>query len=97
MDDTEDKRAVRDILMCVIGEALIQADASFMFGHDFSSIIEKYAPLLKKTTATDKYIHADFEELRGILDAINDSQPFLGASYQLVQDKIDSIENEIYK
>jgi hypothetical protein len=96
MSQNDDPKAVRDILMCVIGESLMEADASFMFGHDFSPIIDKYAPLLKKTTIADSHIHEDFDSLRTTIKNMNEYRPFLGTSYSLVQEKIDRIEQEIY-
>lgn len=46
-DPAVEDKAVHDILMCVIGETLIYANAKCMFGQDFDSIINKYKPLLK--------------------------------------------------
>jgi hypothetical protein len=86
---------VNNVLMSVIGESLVKADASFLFGYDFSDIIDKYSPLLqKKKPETDIY-KKDIEELKQLIAAINASTPFLGNSYNLVMDKIDFIEQEI--
>lgn len=93
--DTEPK-AIRDILMCVIGEALIQADASFMFGHDFSPIIDRYAPLLKRANVNDTYVHEALDNLRDTIRTVNKDQPFPGSVHAYVQEKIDLVEREIY-
>lgn len=96
MDDIKNKRAIHDILMCVIGDALMEADASFMFGHDFSPIIDRYAPLLKRTDVNDIYIHKALDNLRDTIQAINEDRPFQGNVYTYLQEKIDNIEHEIY-
>lgn len=55
VDPAVEDKAVHDILMCVIGETLIYANANFMFGQDFDFIINKYKPLLKqKCDMTDE-------------------------------------------
>lgn len=96
MDQNDETKAIHDILMCVIGEALMTADASFMFGYDFSHIINKYAPLLKRANVNDAYVHEALDSLRNTIRAVNDTQPFQGDVHAYLQEKIDNVEREIY-
>lgn len=93
-NEIEDK-SVHDILMCVIGEALMEADASFMFGHDFSNIINKYAPILQHKPPTTEIIREDIHKIKYIIKEINKTTPFLGASHELVQTKLDRLEYDV--
>ena len=96
MATNETDRSVRDILMCVIGEALMEADASFMFGHDFSPIIEKWGLLLQKRNLfKTKMYREDILEIKQLVAGVNASTPFLGTAHQLIQDKLDNLESEI--
>ena len=88
--------SVHDILMCVIGEALMEADASFMFGHDFGPILDKWSPLLqKKNQFKTKVYREDIQEIKELVAGVNASTPFLGAAHQLIQDRLDNLESEI--
>lgn len=91
----EDSTAVEQILICVIGDTLLQADASFLFGHDFSDIIKKYSPLLACKDIQDEMLKNDIEELKTILSEMHKTQPFLGNSYQLLTNKLEAIESQL--
>lgn len=91
---TNDK-AIHDIIMCIIGEALLEADASFMFGHDFSNIVNKYGPIIQHKQPTVEVIREDINEIKQILEDINQDTPFLGSTYKLVQEKLDHLEYSI--
>ncbi len=96
--DTENEfndTSVHDILMCVIGEALLEADASFMFGHDFSRIINKYGPLLKRKNKSVELIRADINHIKELVALINKDTPFLGNSHGLLQDYLDRLEIDV--
>lgn len=96
MDTNETDRSVCDILMCVIGEALMEADASFMFGHDFGPIIDRWGPLLQKRNQfKTKMYKEDILEIKQLVAGVNASTPFLGTAHQLIQDKLDNLESEI--
>ena len=96
MSETNSNKSVHDILMCVIGEALIEADASFMFGHDFGPIIDKWGPLLqKKNLFKTKMYREDILEIKQLVAGVNASTPFLGSAHQLIQDRLDHLEEEI--
>ena len=95
MDTNETDRSVRDILMCVIGEALMEADASFMFGHDFGPIIDKWSPLLqKKNSFKEKAYRENILEIKQLIAEANTYAPFAGDTHQLIQDKLDNLEKK---
>ena len=88
--------SVHDILMCVIGDALIEADASFMFWKDFGPIIDKWSPLLqKKNQFKTKIYRQDIQEIKQLVAGVNVSTPFLGTAHELIQDRLDDLEREI--
>lgn len=87
--------SVHDILMCVIGDALMEADASFMFGHNFGPIIDKWGPLLQRKQPKVEWIRKDIQKLKTEISEINKSTPFLGASHEYIQDRLDDLEREI--
>lgn len=95
MSNKIEDKSVNDILMCVIGEALIEADASFMFGHDFSNIINKYGPILQHKPPTTEIIRKDIQEIKNMIKEINKVTPFLGSCHELVQTKLDNLEYDV--
>lgn len=90
---------IRDILMCVIGDALMEVDAGFMFGHDFGHIVDKWAPLVRHVTRLEEddesWLRKDLARLREYIDGINESQTFPGGTYGLVCDQLAAIDDDI--
>lgn len=96
MSEDNSNKSVNDILMCVIGDALMETDASFMFGHDFGPIINKWGPLLQKRNQfKTKMYREDILEIKQLVAGVNASTPFLGSAHQYIQDRLDNLESEI--
>ena len=89
--------SVKHILMNVIGEALLKADASFLFGVSFRDVVDKYSPLLRRKTPDILVIEKELYELKEIVTEINRTQPFQGSLYDYVMQKIDQLEYDICK
>ena len=95
MIDRYETEAVDHILMNVIGEALIKADASFLFGTNFSDILEKYGPLLRRKPIEIDIIRKEIQELKDWITETNKDFPFPGSTCDLFIDRLNQIEYDV--
>ncbi len=95
MDDNYEVKGVQHILMNVIGDALIKADASFMFGVDFKDILDKYTPLLRRKTLHDTVVQSEIDTLKEYISGLE--HVFPGSTYDLIMKQIEQIEYDVCK
>lgn len=95
MIDRYETQAVDQILMNVIGDALIQANVSFLFGTDFSDILKKYGPLLRRKPVEIEIIRKEIQELKDWIIETNNDFPLPGTTCELFIDRLNQIEYDV--